>query len=106
MKLQISYRHLSSNPKLTKKIKDKVNHLKKYFNGKLDVRWVCSTAGSLHYSDVGVHGANYFFHSHASSDDLYKTLDLALAKIETQMRRKQKKLKDRLQKRRHKLPLF
>ncbi len=96
MNLKISFRHMESTPSLESKIKEKAEHLKKYFKGKMNVEWICSIEDSCHKSKVSVHAGHNYFHSEATSEDLYKTFDKALSKIEGQIREKHKQLKDHL----------
>jgi putative sigma-54 modulation protein len=79
------------------KIEEKLNHLKKYFSGKLDIHWVCSVDGhDQHKSEVQVNVAGTRFHAHAIDKNLYSTLDVAVGKLESQMRKKNDKLKNKI----------
>jgi len=96
MKLKISYHHLESTPSIDSKVKEKAEHLKKYFDGKIDVTWVCSVERDRHKSEVNVHAGNFHFHADAEDDNLYKTFDEVLHKIEKQVSKKSDKLKDKI----------
>lgn len=97
MNLTISYRHLDSTESLDGKIRDKADHLKKYFNGNVDVNWTCSIDGhDQHKSEVHVHAGHSDFHAHAIDNDLYKTLDKVLSKIEKQIQKKNSQIKDHI----------
>jgi putative sigma-54 modulation protein len=96
MELSISYRHLDSTPSLDAKITEKAEHLKKYFQGKISVDWVCSVDGHEHTSEVSVHAGHTRFHAHAADKCLYHTLDSALSKMEKQLSRKNSKLKNKI----------
>lgn len=97
MNLKISYRHLDSTESINSRIEEKLNHLKKYFKGKLDIHWVCSVDGhDQHKSEVQVSVDGHRFHSHATDKNLYNTLDVAVDKLESQMRKQNEKIKNKL----------
>lgn len=97
MNLKISYRHLDSSEAVSGKIKEKMNHLNKFFNGKMDVHWVCSVDGhDQHKSEVQVHIDGREFHANAVDSNLYKTLDIVVEKLEKQMRKHSEKIKNKI----------
>lgn len=96
MELNISYRHLEPSDAVSAKINEKVGHLKKYFQGRLKVDWVCSVDGhQQHRSEVNVHYGSHNFHAHAVDKNLYHSLDLVLSKLEKQIKKKNEKLKEK-----------
>lgn len=95
MELNITYRHLDSTEAMDTRIREKAEHLKKYFKGKMEIHWVCSVEGGMHLNEVNIHAGHHYFHASAESDNMYKTLDKVLAKLEQQIRRKDKKIKDK-----------
>ena len=96
MKLNISYHHLESTPSIEEKIREKAEHLKKYFDGHVEVNWVCSIEKDRHKSDVNVHAGNFNFHATAEDDNLYKTFDEALHKLDKQLKKKNEQVKDKI----------
>jgi putative sigma-54 modulation protein len=97
MEINISYRHLDSSPAVDAKIREKLEHLKKYFHGKMNVNWVCSVDGhQQHKSEVNINVGQNNFHANAVDKNLYNTLDMALNKIESQVRKKNEKVKDKI----------
>lgn len=101
MKLKISYHHLDSSPSIDEKIRAKAEHLKKYFSGESEISWVCSVENHRHKSEVNAHAGHFHFHASAEADNLYKTLDDVIHKIEVQMSKKDNQLKDKIH-RKHK----
>ncbi len=92
MKIDITYRHVESTPAIESKIHEKATHLEKYFDGDIDVKWVCDVDRHQQKSEVTVHyGKQHYF---ASSEDmnLYKTFDQVVSKIEKQIRKNSKNL--------------
>ena len=96
MKINISYHHLESTPSIDEKVREKAGHLNKYFDGNVEVNWVCSVEKDRHKSEVNVHAGKFHFHAEAEDDNLYKTLDEALHKIEKQVRKKNEQVKDKI----------
>lgn len=93
MELKISYKHLESTPAIEEQIKNKASQLKKYFQGKMNVHWVCSTDKEVHTSEVKVTGSHFACHATAQAENLYKTFDDAIAKLEKQLSKRKDKVK-------------
>lgn len=96
MKLNITYRHLDPTPAIKAKITEKATHLKKFFHGKIEISWVCSIENKIHRSSVNVHASHNYFHAEAKSDNLYKTFDEVIEKLERQIMKKDSKAKDKI----------
>jgi len=99
MDLKISYRHLESTPSIDEKITEKVSKLKKFFQGKISVDWICSVESDAHYSEVTITGDHFKYHATASDANLYKTIDDAVQKLQRQLERKKAKVKEKIHKR-------
>ncbi len=96
MVVTISYRHLDPSPAIEEKIQQKVVRLKKFFHGNFNVDWTCSVDNDLHHSEVQISGDHFSFHASAERDNLYKTIDDAMDKIERQMAKKNGMQKDKI----------
>ncbi len=92
MNLQMTFNHLESTPSLKEKIEHKCEKLKKYFHGDFEVQWMCNIEGDTQSSHIQVVGDGLSINAHSSSNDLYKTFDDVLHKIEKQLL-KQKQLR-------------
>ncbi|MBT3583505.1 MAG: ribosome-associated translation inhibitor RaiA [Halobacteriovoraceae bacterium] len=100
MDLRIAYRHhLESSPSLEEKIHAKAERFKKHFKGKIKVNWVCGVDGNVHHSEVNVHAGDHHYHAHAEAESLYKTFDLAAAKIEKQLQKDYQRMKNKIHRR-------
>jgi len=88
MELKISYRHIESSQHIETTIKNKIEKLKKYFQGKMNVDWICSLDGSMHTSDVTISGDHFNYHAKAENDNLYKTFDDILPKLVKQLKKR------------------
>lgn len=92
MKLKISFKHLDHTPALDQRIEEKSLHFDKYYHGNLNVQWLCWVHNDEHWAEVKIHGPKFDFFAKASADNMYKSLDLVVEKIERQFE-KQKNLK-------------
>ena len=92
MELTLTFTHMESSPAIETHIREKSVRLKKYLAGKLKVDWTCEVARKEHVSHVNVYAKDIHYHAQASAENLYKTIDLALEKIERQVARKKEKI--------------
>ena len=92
MKLKISFKHLEHTPSLDQRIQEKSQHFEKYFQGNTTVQWFCWVHNDEHWAEVKVHGPKFDFFAKASADNMYKSLDLVVEKMERQFE-KQKDIK-------------
>jgi len=94
MKITSSFKQLEHTEALDKKIESKSQKLKKYFDGNFDVQWTCYVRDDgAHCAEIKLRGPSFEYHASANSDQLYKTLDLAVNKIEKQIHKKKDKWK-------------
>jgi len=96
MNLKLSFRHMEPTPSIENKIQEKATHLKKYFKDKMDIHWVCSLEGNRQRSDVNVHAGHGHFHAFAEGENLYKTMDEVISKIERQLSKKNDQIKNHI----------
>ena len=97
MKIVSSFKHLEHTPALDQKIEAKSPKLKKFFEGNFEVHWTCYVRDDgAHCAEVKLLGPSFEYHATAHSDSLYKTLDLAVNKIEKQVSKKKDKWKSRI----------
>lgn len=96
MNVTISYRHLDSSPSIDQTIKSKLEHLDRFFDANIKADWVCSVEKDRHRSEVNIHVGSFHFHAHDESENLYKTIDKVVSKLEKQMAGKSKKVKDHI----------
>ncbi len=92
MRLKISFKHLKHTEALDDRIKEKSEKFEKYFQGNTNVQWLCWVNNEEHWAEVKVTGPKFTFFAKASADNMYKSLDLVVEKMERQID-KQKELK-------------
>ncbi len=98
MKLKISFKHLKHTPALDERIKEKSEKLSKYFEGNTSISWVCWVHGDEHWAEIKVHGPKFDFFAKACADNMYKTLDICVDKIDRQFEKQKDIFKNRLHK--------
>jgi len=97
MKIQSIFRQLEHTPALDQRIKEKSSKLNKYFDGNLSLVWTCYLQeDDQHCSELLVKGPGFDFHAKAISNNLYKTFDKVISKIEKQLVKKKSKLRNKV----------
>ena len=97
MKIISTFKQLEHTQALDEKIESKSQKLKKFFDGNFDVHWTCSVRDDgAHCAEIKLLGPSFEYHASAHSDQLYKTLDLAINKIEKQVYKKKDKWKNHI----------
>lgn len=97
MKIISSFKHLEHTAALDEKIQEKSQKLKKFFDGNFEVHWTCYVRDDgAHCADIKLLGPNFEYHGSAQSETLYKSLDLAVNKVEKQVFKKKDKWKKRI----------
>lgn len=99
MKVQIAYHGLDSTPAIDTVIRDKTKKLKKFFDGQFDVNWTCKTDNEGHHSHAQVIARGFKLNAYDTDDDLYKTVDHVVSKIDRQLRKKKDIAKDHIHRR-------
>lgn len=85
MNLNITFRHMEHTPALDQVIREKSLKFTKWLGPQVNVRWTCWPEGSAHYSEVTVLSGSDKFFAKACADDMYKTFDRVIHKIQNQM---------------------
>jgi putative sigma-54 modulation protein len=96
MKLKISFKHLDHTPALDQRIKEKSEKLEKYFQGNTTVQWFCSVHNDEHWAEIKVHGPKFDFFAKACADNMYKSLDLVVEKMERQIEKQKDQKRNKL----------
>lgn len=86
MNLNITFRHMEHTPALDQMIREKSEKFSKWFGTGANVHWTCWTEGINHCSEVSIQAGREEYFAKAQADDLYKTFDLVVQKIQNQMK--------------------
>jgi len=96
MNTNISFRHMDSSPALRDYATRKLNRVvDKYVNGKVDADVVMSVEKFRHIVNFTVQIKNLTVKCDSSSEDMYSSIDLAMDKLERQLRRHKERIHGR-----------
>ncbi|OFZ70541.1 MAG: ribosomal subunit interface protein [Bdellovibrionales bacterium RIFOXYD1_FULL_44_7] len=94
MTLNISFKHLDPTDAIKNYTSEKSEKLRKYFNGKTAISWNFTVEKANHIAHCHLIGNNMNYFGEATTTDLYASIDLAIDKIETQLRKHKEKIKN------------
>lgn len=94
MQVQTTFRNLEATEALKSYVQNKVDHVvSKYLDKVTEAHCVLSLERYLHHADVNIHAGHFFIRGRERSEDMYASIDLAMDKIERQLKRYKEKLK-------------
>jgi len=93
MQMNITFRHLDPIDSLKNYAQEKVERVNKYLEKAGDAHVVLSLDRHLHQADITIHSGTYLLRGKERSEDMYASIDLAMDKIERQLKRYKEKLK-------------
>jgi putative sigma-54 modulation protein len=85
MNVNITFRHMEHTPALDEMIREKSQKFSKWFGTQAEVKWTCWVEGTEHYSEVWVAAGSREVFAKAKDEDLYKTFDQVIHKIQNQI---------------------
>jgi putative sigma-54 modulation protein len=85
MNVNITFRHMEHTPALDQVIREKSEKFTKWFGEQTAVRWTCWPDGVNHCSEVMIQSGAQEYFAKAQADDLYKTFDIIVQKIQNQL---------------------
>jgi putative sigma-54 modulation protein len=96
MNLSVTFRHMEATDAIKDYAKDKLEKIKRYFPDPITAHVVLSTErGYQHTADVVITLHNgLFIKGRESTEDMYSSIDLVMAKIERQVRRYKERIRD------------
>lgn len=95
MQTNITFRNVEATEAIKAYARDKVERVHKYIDGASEAHVVLGVERHLHQADITVHAGHFFLRGREVCDDLYASIDLAMDKIERQLKRYKEKLKER-----------
>src|ERR1044071_1967299 len=93
MQLNITFRHFDPIDSLKNYAREKVDRAEKYLDKAGEAHVVLSLERHLHHADITIHSGSWVLRGREKSEDMYASIDLAMDKIERQLRRYKDKLK-------------
>jgi putative sigma-54 modulation protein len=94
MQLSITFRHMDASDFLKQYAQEKVERVNRYLDRAGEAHVVLSLERHLHNADIQIHSGTFTLRGREKSEDMYASIDLAMDKIEKQLRRYKDKLKN------------
>lgn len=93
MEINVTFRHSESSKVLRNHIEDKIQRLSKYFIKPTNAHITLNVEGTRHMAEISLAENHSLFNAKVLSHDMYLSVDRALAKIETQLKKHKEKVK-------------
>lgn len=106
MKLTISFQNMKHTPSLDERIEEKTNKLERYLEGHYHAKWTCYVKDNHHHAEVELTGPRDNFHASGKADNMYKTFDVVINKLEKQIHKKHDKVKNKIHRKRDELVIL
>jgi putative sigma-54 modulation protein len=94
MQLNITFRQFGSSDALKEYTKEKVERVNKYLDRAGEAHVVLSLERHLHHAEITIHSGSWVLRGREKSEDMYASIDLAMDKIEAQLRKYKEKIKN------------
>ena len=94
MGIAITFRHMASSDALKGYVHEKLERVQKYLRQPLDAHVTLSSERHQHVSEVSLHTAGRQYQARHDSDDMYKSIDLMIDKLDSQVRKHKEKVTD------------
>ncbi len=86
MRVNFTFRNIDSSDGIRSYATEKVARLQKFLRSPLDAEVTVSVERHLHCVDLSVTADGHRFAAHEESEDMYASIDLAMDKIDRQVR--------------------
>jgi putative sigma-54 modulation protein len=95
MQMNITFRHVDPIDSLKAYAQEKVERVNKYLDRPSEAHVVLSVEKHHHQADITIHSGPYMLRGKERSQDMYASIDLAMDKIERQLKKYKEKLKEK-----------
>lgn len=95
MQMNITFRHVDPIDSLKNYSQEKVDRVERYLDRASEAHVVLSVEKHHHQADITIHAGPYMLRGKERSQDMYASIDLAMDKIERQLKRYKERLKDK-----------
>lgn len=94
--ITVTFRHMATTAALQAYAEKKVKSVVKLLPGAVDAHVILTANGTKHRqsAEIILHGAHAVLKSLEETDDLYKAIDLAIAKLDSQVRKAKERVID------------
>lgn len=93
MQMNITFRQFGTSDALKEYAREKVDRVNRLLDRAGEAHVVLSLERHLHHADITIHSGSWVLRGREKSEDMYASIDLAMDKIERQLRRYKDKLK-------------
>jgi putative sigma-54 modulation protein len=94
MQTNITFRNLEATEALKAFVREKVERVHKYIDHAREAHVVMTLERHFHVAEITIHAGPFVLQGKDKSGDMYQSIDLAMAKIERQLKRYKEKLKN------------
>jgi putative sigma-54 modulation protein len=96
MLVQLSFKHLEPTEALKNYAREKTGRLEKYFQGRIHVEWHFTSERQNTVARCHLRGNHMDYMADAATPDSYASIDLAVDRIEKQLKKHKEMVKHRL----------
>jgi putative sigma-54 modulation protein len=96
MTIKVSFKKMRTSKAITEYAQEKSDKFKKYFSGRISVTWNFSMERELRHAHCHITGNHMDYFGEAHSEDLRASIDMAVEKIERQIKKHKEVVKDNL----------
>ena len=93
MSLNITFKNLESTDAIKAYVEKKTEKFRKYVTYPMEVHVILSVAKGFHTAEITSHAEFHDMVATSKTEDLYESIDSAVAKIETQLKKEREKKK-------------
>lgn len=94
MQLNITFRGIDSSEALKSHIRDRIEGLSKHLDRDVESHTVLSLERYLQHAEISIHAGPFTMRGTSKSEDMYKSIDEAVEKIERQLKRYKGRLRN------------
>jgi putative sigma-54 modulation protein len=95
MNISISFKNVKHSKDVEQRLTEKSFRLQKFFEGNFSIKWFCPYKEGVHYTEAYISGPKFSFHASSKHQNMYKSFDLTLDKVERQILKQKEKVKSR-----------
>ena len=93
MHVTVTFRHMEATEPLRTYAEEKTERLAKYLTEPIEVHWVLTVEKIRHLADANIIGSGVSIKAQGDTQDMYSAIDMAIEKLETQVRKHKEKVK-------------
>lgn len=95
MQTAVTFKNLDSSDNLKSYVKDKLDRFDKYLDNPAEANVVLSVEKFRHTAEINIAGDRLTIIGKEETEDMYSAIDMALAKLEKQIKKSKEKIRER-----------